>query len=550
MPLGDLMKIKGITIDLGVNTKPVTEGFRKVNTSLNETNRALRDIDKGLKFDPKNAELLSQKVKYLNKAIEETTKKLDEEQKILDALKEKDGGTGKYAQQMDAVKREIEATKQKQDQYKQSLKDVTEQTEKASKENEELSNSFFNASVKSELFIKGAELAGEAVKKLIGFIADAIKASSEFADTILTESTVTGLSTDALQEYYYMAELVDVSVGTITGSLSKLTKQMYSAKDGTGSAAEYFDALGVSVVDADGNLRDNNEVFDEIIDKLGQVSNDTERDAIAMGIFGKSAQELNPLIAQGSDNLQAFRDEAHQMGYVLDGEALSSLGAVDDAFQRSSLFIDSIKNQIGEGLAPVIVDIAEKFTAWAQSVDWNMLGQIIGEFINAIVVFIQGAAITIGIIIDSVKFTFQVLWDFCQSLWDFFSQMWEGIVQTVQDAKDALQPIIDGIVGFFQSVWDVVDKVVGKVGDFIGAISGAISKAGEFMSGGFGKVASFFGFGGGGFGSGGFATPSFASGGYNLSTSVTINNYSTPVTGAFADRVATIVNEKLGRMIR
>lgn len=548
------MKVKGMVIEVSANTKPLVKDFQDANKQLTETNRILKDIDRGLKIDPKNIELLRQKSEYLTKAIDATNKKLEAEKGILADLekrqRENKDSSKDYAQQINAVKREIEETKAKHDQYKETLKDVNTEVNKASRENEELSNSFLGASVKSELFIKGVELAGEAVKKLVGFIVDAVKASSEFADTILTESTVTGLSTEALQEYYYMAELVDVSVGTITGSLSKLTKQMYSAKDGTGSAAEYFEALGVSVVDAEGNLRDNNEVFDEIIDKLGQVSNDTERDAIAMGIFGKSAQELNPLIQQGADNLQAFRDEAHQMGYVLDDEALSSLGAVDDAFQRSSLFIDSIKNQIGEGLAPVIVDIAEKFTAWAQSVDWNMLGQIIGEFINAIVVFIQGAAITIGIIIDSVKFTFQVLWDFCQSLWDFFSQMWEGIVQAVQDAKDALSPIIDSIVGFFQSIWDIVDKVVGKVGDFIGMIGDAIGKAGEFMSGGFGKVASFFGFGSGGFASGGFATPSFASGGYNLSTSVTINNYSTPVTGAFADRVATIVNEKLGRMLK
>ena len=548
------MKVKGMVIEVSANTKPMVDDFKKANTQLTETNRILKDIDRGLKIDPKNIELLRQKSEYLTKAIDATNKKLEAEKGILADLekrqRENNDSTKDYTQQINAVKREIEETKAKQEQYKETLKDVNTEVNKASRENEELSNSFFDASVKSELFIKGVELAGEAVKKLVGFIVDAVKASSEFADTILTESTVTGLSTDALQEYYYMAELVDVSVGTITGSLSKLTKQMYSAKDGTGSAAEYFDALGVSVTDAEGNLRDNNEVFDEIIDKLGQVSNDTERDAIAMGIFGKSAQELNPLIQQGADNIQAFRDEAHQMGYVLDDEALSSLGAVDDAFQRSSLFIDSIKNQIGEGLAPVIVDIAEKFTAWAQSVDWNALGQIIGEFINAIVVFIQGAAITIGIIIDSVKFTFQVLWEFCQSLWDFFSEMWEGIVQAVQDAKDALQPIIDSIVGFFQSIWDIVDKVVGKVGDFIGMIGDAIGKAGEFMSGGFGKVAQFFGFGSGGFASGGFATPAFASGGYNLSTSVTINNYSTPVTGAFADKVATIVNEKLGRMLK
>ena len=130
-------------------------------------------------------------------------------------------------------------------------------------------------------------------------------------------------------------------------------------------------------------------------------------------------------------------------------------------------------------------------------------------------------------------------------------------MQAVQDAKDGLQPIIDGIVGFFQSVWDIVDKVVGKIGDFVSSIGDAIGKAGEFMSGGFGKVADFFGgiFGGGsgGFGSGGFdsfTSPAFASSGYSLSTNVTINNYSTPVSGAMADRIADLVNDKLGRMLK
>lgn len=548
------MKIKGITIDLGVNTKPVTKGFQEINQSLKQTDRTLKDIDKGLKFDPGNIELLRQKTVYLKQAIDQTNKKLEEEQKVLDQLekqqKENTDSSKSYQEQIDAVKREMESTRQAQEKYQNALEETKTQTENASKANKQLEDSFFTASLKSDLLIKGVELAGQAVGKLVGFVADAVKASSEFADTILTESTVTGLSTDALQEYYYMAELVDVSVDTITGSMAKLTKQMYAAKDGTGSAAEYFEQLGVSVTDAQGNLRDNNEVFDEIITKLADVENETERDAIAMGIFGKSAQDLNPLIAQGADNLQAFRDEAHEMGYVLDEDALTALGAVDDAFQRSSLVLDSVMNQIGGALAPIIVDIANKFMEWAQSVNWEELGAKISAFVSGAVEVIQAVIPVIQWIIGVIVAAFQVYWSFMEDLYNFVKTVWDGIPIVIQQAKDAISPIIDTIVEIFQKVWDVVQKVIDKVGEFVGAISGAISSAGDFFSGVGGRISGFFGglFSSGGFDN--FTAPSFASGGYNLSTSVTINNYATPVTGAFADRVASIVNAKLGSMLK
>ena len=533
-------KIRGITLEIGADTSKLTEGLQNVNKDLKETDRTLRDIEKGLKLDPKNAELLAQKTKYLNEAIEQTKTKLKEQEKILTELEQKDGGTGKYAKQIDAVKRDIEETKQKQEQYKEELEKTETATEnlgraadKTADQQQDLGKSFENAAIKVELLKKGVELAAKAIGAMIDYIGDAIRASAEYADNILTLATVTGLSTDALQEYQYMAELMDVSLDTITGSLTKLTKSMYSAKDGTGSAAEYFEALGISVTDSNGQLRDSNEVFMEAIEALGQIGNDTERDAIAMGLFGKSAQDLNPMIQTGAEGMEAFRQEAHDMGYVLDTEALGSLGAMDDSFQRLTLASDTLKNQIGLALAPVITTVINGAVALMQ---WAT--PMITGLIQGIITFCQG---------------FMVFIEGMKLLWD---NIWDGIVQAVEGAKQALQPIIDGISNFFTNLGSAIDGVVGKVTDFVGAISGAIGKAGEFLSGGFGKVASFFGFGGGGSGGFGpssmatFTRPAYASGGYSLSTAVTINNYSTPVSGAMADRIADLVNDKLGRMLK
>lgn len=180
------------------------------------------------------------------------------------------------------------------------------------------------------------------------------KESAAFADNIITLSMQTGQSTQQLQEFAYASELIDVSVDTLQGSLTKLTNNMQDTMNGTGNAKASFEALGVSVTNADGSMRSANDVFYETIDALGQVKNETERDAMSMDIFGRSAQDLNPLIIQGSQTLKAYADEAHNMGYVLDDEALSALGAVDDAYQRLQKTQEGVKNQLAVEFAPYL----------------------------------------------------------------------------------------------------------------------------------------------------------------------------------------------------
>ena len=180
------------------------------------------------------------------------------------------------------------------------------------------------------------------------------KESAAFADNIITLSMQTGQSTQQLQEFAYASELIDVSVDTMQGSLTKLTNNMQDTMNGTGNAKASFDELGVSVTNADGSMRSANDVFYETIDALGKVKNETERDAMSMDIFGRSAQDLNPLIIQGSKTLKAYADEAHNMGYVLDDEALSALGAVDDAYQRLQKTQEGVKNQLAVEFAPYL----------------------------------------------------------------------------------------------------------------------------------------------------------------------------------------------------
>lgn len=219
------------------------------------------------------------------------------------------------------------------------------------------------------------------------------KESAAFADNIITLSMQTGQSTQQLQEFAYASELIDVSVDTLQGSLTKLTNNMQDTMNGTGNAKASFEALGVSVTNADGSMRSANDVFYETIDALGQVKNETERDAMSMDIFGRSAQDLNPLIIQGSKTLKEYADEAHNVGYVLDDEALSALGAVDDAYQRLQKTQEGVKNQLAAEFAPYLEEFYGDVTTMVKDggkalkdsglVDaFGMLLETVGDILN------------------------------------------------------------------------------------------------------------------------------------------------------------------------
>lgn len=408
-------KIRGITIQLGADTTQLTDAFKKATSELKATQKSLNDVNKLLKLDPKNVELLTQKSGYLTKAIEQANAQLDAERDMLAKLGEQDQ-TPEVAEQQNALKRQIEATQAQISQYNKELqdtsnalngvetetKDVGEATKDAGKDASTFGD-MLKAKLAGDAIVGGIKALGQALMQVGKELVNIAKNSSAYADNIMVLATQTGLSTDALQEYSYMAELVDTDVSTITSSLAKLTRNMASAQDGSRKQTEAFNALGVSVTDANGDLRDSNQVFDEVIRALGQVENETERNALAMDIFGKSAMELNPLIAVGAEGLDQYRQEAQDMGAVLDGEALNALGNVDDAFQRLNQVGTILTNQIGTAMAPIVEELAGLLVDLAKSVDWQAVGNTIGKALKFVISVFESVITVATKVYNAVK---------------------------------------------------------------------------------------------------------------------------------------------------
>lgn len=378
-----------------IRTRFVAEGEKEyrqalgnINGSLNVLNAESKRLQEQFKGNEDSLEALTATNKNLNKIVDELTKKQELQQEQLKKLTEAYGENDARTMRMAKAVKDTEAALLKQKRALEESKDAVEnfgqEESKAEENTQDLGDALndiggkFGISLPKEMtntlngmlnldaqtlvlagsFAAVAAAVVEAEKALINLTIE----SAAYADEILTQSVVTGLSTEALQEYQYAAELVDVSLDTLTSSQSKMIRSMDAARRGSKEQAEAFDKLRIGVQNADGTLRDAQDVFGDVIDALGAINNETERDAIAMTIFGRSARDLNPLIKAGSDGLRELTQEAHNVGYVMGEEALDALGAVDDQLQRMNRSGEALKNQIAVGMAPAVENLMKKGT--------------------------------------------------------------------------------------------------------------------------------------------------------------------------------------------
>lgn len=353
--------IKGITIEFRGETTKLSKALNKIKDETKGVDTSLKDVNKALKFNPGNIELLGQKQIELKRKIEQTKEKLEafkEAQRSLDA-----SGVDKTSSEYMEVRRNIIQAESQAKYFNAELK----KTEAAISPLGKLGSQFQD--VGGKITAAGHALAplsklGAAVAGGLGALA--VKAGRA-ADDLNTLSKTSGINTQQLQLYAASADLVDVSVEDMAKSQTKLKKNMLSASQGTGDAARAFDMLGVNVKGADGHLRNQDEVFQEVIQKLGTMSNETERDALAMQIFGKSATALNPMIEDMGKTYKLVTDtmKKNKIKFV-DQETLDQANAFNDQIDIMKFIATTAFQQIGSKLAaylvPAITKVQEVFS--------------------------------------------------------------------------------------------------------------------------------------------------------------------------------------------
>lgn len=197
---------------------------------------------------------------------------------------------------------------------------------------------------------------------------DATNASGEWADNLLTLSAQTNVSTDTLQKWDYAARFIDVDTQTMTTALSKVVKQQGAAIKSGQDYVTTLDGQVISLRDSNGELKSSETVFYEMIDALGQIGDATMQEAAAQDLFGKSFQDIMPLVKAGSEGLKAYGDEAEELGLVLSGESVGALGAFDDQMQRLKATMETAGRELAVSFLPATQEVARSLTELASTV--------------------------------------------------------------------------------------------------------------------------------------------------------------------------------------
>jgi hypothetical protein len=277
---------------------------------------------------------------------------------------------------------------------------------------------------------KEAQEAGKVIGTAIAAGATAAVAALQLTinsmDDMSKAAQKVGASTEEFSKLTYAAGLADVSMETLVGSLGKLTKAQSAALKETSQQAKVFDALGISIKNADGSLRESTDVLSDFADKFQALKGSPEAMAAGFAIFGRSFQEMIPLLKDGGDGIRAAGAELEAFGGVLSSEAGNNAEEFNDNLTRLETAAKALAQAVASDLLPDLIDLTNNWiklakdgstlqdTAHGIADIFRVIGgvaEFVGGYFTALDNVIQGVTIGFVGLAEAAKGVINLNWD-------------------------------------------------------------------------------------------------------------------------------------------
>lgn len=204
--------------------------------------------------------------------------------------------------------------------------------------------------------VKGL-LAGLGMSLSVAGFAAMIKSAIDSADQLNKLSQKIGISVEALSTLRFAAQLSDVSLETLQKGIKGLSQNITEANTGIGDGAQVFDALGISVRNADGSMKSTEAVLLQVADVFANLEDGAVKTALAVKLFGKSGMDMIPFLNQGAAGINQLTTEAERLGLKLTTETARSAEAFNDNLTALKASSSSLGIALARDFLPELTNI-------------------------------------------------------------------------------------------------------------------------------------------------------------------------------------------------
>lgn len=461
----------------------ITQNLKEVSSEMKVVNSAYDKNDKS-----EQAQIAKKEV--LNKQLTEQAKKIDVLKQEYDELSKSEDADEKSLSKLrieiNNAQTAYNKTAKEMDNLGKESKETGDEIEKAGKQSADADKKIGGLGETASKVGKALGVAVVAIgtatitagKKLW----DMANSASEAGDDIDKSSQKMGVSAEKYQQLSYAMERSGASVDDFKKGMVGIRDALADAENGVEGADKKWQALGISLKNADGTMKSTEDVLLESIDALASMENETQRNALAQDIFGKSASELAPLLNSGSDGIKALMQEAKDYGMVMSDEAVKSSAEFQDSLTRMKGTMSGLKNNMVGGLLPSLKMVTDGFAdliagneGASESIKKGMTGTIKGitklipqfvtlissiaqavmesapEILRALANGILGAIPTlmptvVSLITDLVKMIIELLPELIDTGMKIILALIEGLTEALPTLIAMIPDMINGIV--------------------------------------------------------------------------------------------------------
>lgn len=283
--------------------------------------------------------------------------------------------------------------------------------------------------------------------------------SASTMDTIDKASQKMGISAEGYQEWSHAMDLSGMSIDTMKNGMKTLQTAMAKNDD-------TFASLGISLTDAEGNMRSAEDVMNDAILALSDMEEGAERTALANKLFGRAGVEMAPLLNQGSAAIKNMKQEAHDLGLVMSGDDVKAGAELNDTLNNLKQSFQAIITKLGSSLMPIVKKVADMLLKFLPKISemFDRFAPMLLDLADQILPFLMELA----------EALLPVIFDILETLMPVLMDIVRAILPVIQTALTAINPLLQLLASLLKPVLDIVNLLLKPLLDLVNWVFGGV----------------------------------------------------------------------------